>query len=53
MGYGVSGGIEYVMIRNQWGTSWGESGYARVKMISGNTGVCGLYTDNTFTLVGY
>lgn len=53
VGYGVSGTTEYVTIRNQWGTNWGEDGYIRVKLISGNVGVCQLYTDNTFTLVGY
>lgn len=53
VGFGVSGSTEYVIIRNQWGTGWGESGYVRVKLISGNVGVCQLYTDNTFTLVGY
>lgn len=53
VGYGVEDGTEYFIIRNQWGSGWGMNGYANVKAISGNYGVCDLYTDNTFTLVGY
>ena len=30
VGYGKSGTKEYWLVRNQWGTSWGEQGYARI-----------------------
>lgn len=55
VGFGTDSrsGDEYVIIRNQWGTSWGINGYAKVRLDRGTTGVCGVYTDNTFTLVGY
>jgi len=41
VGYGTDGGVDYWLIRNSWGTGWGESGYIRLKRGSGNgSGMC-------------
>jgi hypothetical protein len=45
IGYGVTDGQEYAIIRNSWGTWWGDEGHAKVAIASGEThGVCLMLT---------
>ena len=42
VGYGKTEGnnpTEYYIIKNSWGTSWGESGYLRIQR---NRNICGI-----------
>ena len=43
VGYGTDGGgQDYWLVKNQWGTGWGEAGYMR--LTRGNGGNCGMAT---------
>jgi len=44
VGYATSGSTDYWIVKNQWGTSWGEKGYIRIARgtQNGGKGVCGI-----------
>ncbi|KAJ3699285.1 hypothetical protein LUZ61_002990 [Rhynchospora tenuis] len=52
VGYGIlSNGTKYWIVKNSWGTSWGESGYIRMeKDISSTEGLCGLATQPCYPI---
>lgn len=47
VGYGTESGKEYYLVRNSWGSSWGEEGYIKIAAVDGQ-GICGIQEDSLY-----
>lgn len=53
VGYGTENNQDYWIVKNSWGSSWGENGYIRIAKSSStnDNGVCGIAMQPSFIVV--
>lgn len=54
VGYGTENGQNYYLVKNSWGTSWGEKGYIKLgrgSQYNGGDGQCGMLLEASYPLL--
>ena len=50
VGYGVEKGTEYFLVKNSWGTNWGDQGYMKIINKENGLGQSGMFINPIYAV---
>lgn len=50
VGYGVDKGDEYFLVKNSWGTNWGDQGYMKIINKENGLGQSGMFINPIYAV---
>jgi hypothetical protein len=54
VGYGTENGEDYYLVKNSWGTSWGDEGYIKLgrgPQYNAGDGQCGILLEASYPVL--
>jgi len=51
VGWGTASGQDFYIVRNSWGSSWGDRGYIKIASTASGKGICGIQTVSVWPKV--